>query len=203
MLSEPSSMTTLCYALDLYFKGVFPSSSSEIKSRCNEKITVWDVGPGWGKWALLIREIVASQLAEAGDMTPSLDKLTLCGFEMCHYFSDHLREKSLYDQLYIGDFRKQSWASTPAPDLILMFDVLEHWGGADICDSFHRIFTRYPDTAILVSVPVHVHMYEEPYYGEDCLKHQNEFGFAFYESLGYTITRCERNALNCVFWVTK
>lgn len=195
MLSEPLGMAALCYELDRWFK-----------ARGNTPTTVWDVGPGWGKWALLLREIVASHRAEEGDMTPSLLNLHLDGFEMCKYFVDHLNKLGLYDYLDSRDFTKEYWRDSEyPPDLILMFDILEHWTREEITNTIGELFKSFPKTQILISVPQQVHMYKEPYYGEDCPKHKNNLRLqdyrAYFPGCEITSVVSEDRVHSDIFWM--
>lgn len=76
-------------------------------------LRVLDVGPGWGKYATLVREYVdpAAQLA-AVEAWPA-------------YIEDHRLDR-LYDLIVAGDIRDQPDTWLDGFDAVLMVDVLEH-----------------------------------------------------------------------------
>lgn len=196
MLSNPTSLSPICFALDRWFS-----------ERGTKHSVVWDIGVGWGKWGLLIKEILASRIAEAGDYTPENLSLSLVGVEMCKFFHTKSHLQHIYDHVIRKDFVTYSALprifSLYPPDLFLMFDVLEHLDPSQI-DAMMRNLTNYLQPfSILVSVPSNVHMYTQPYYGEDCPKHKNAMTFIDYEDRYKKDFTCQRIHVsnNDIFWM--
>lgn len=175
MLSEPTSTAEICFELNSWFQ-------ERHGAQGRAKFTsAWDVGPGWGKWGILLREILASIMAEAGDLTPQLP-LEITAFEICEYFQRHLQKVKIYHVLNREDFRHALWSRQGwnKPDLVLMIDVLEHWTPQEVCQVLEELFRHAPEVEVLISVPKEVHMYTAEYYGGDCPKHQNNLRVSDY-----------------------
>jgi hypothetical protein len=128
--------------------------------------SVVDVGIGFGKWALLLREWALSKAAEAGDLTP-VDDLLVFGVESAPYFAAMPWLDTLYDDVIWGDAAEafELWR----PDLVLLVDVVEHWpvpAGIE-----HVGGWLAEGVAVIVSTPIDPVMYEVDYYGDGCPRH--------------------------------
>jgi 2-polyprenyl-3-methyl-5-hydroxy-6-metoxy-1,4-benzoquinol methylase len=80
--------------------------------------TILDIGPGWGKYATLIREYV--------DPTAQISGLELWD----PYIHDH-RLTSLYDPVVHGDAREMTSQYYSQFDVVLIADVIEHMTGVE------------------------------------------------------------------------
>lgn len=79
--------------------------------------TVLDVGPGWGKYGMLVREYVGSvERVDAVEAWPG-------------YVTPRLR--AIYDHVYELDVRELSVDHLAAYELVLMSEVIEHLPKAD------------------------------------------------------------------------
>lgn len=128
--------------------------------------SVVDIGIGFGKWALLLREWALSKAAEGGDLTP-IDELLVFGVESAGYFAAMPWLDDLYDDILWGDAAEafDMWR----PDLVLLIDVVEHWhvdAGMD-----HVAGWLAEGVAVIVSTPIDPVMYEVDYYGDGCPRH--------------------------------
>lgn len=104
-----------------------------------EPTVVVDVGPGWGKYGLALREYV-----------PSIKRLTAVEVEPGRLPV----QDAIYDEVYTGDVRvwpsREFWA---AHDLALLVDVIEHMPHSDgesllarILDARCRVLVSTPKT---------------------------------------------------------
>jgi 2-polyprenyl-3-methyl-5-hydroxy-6-metoxy-1,4-benzoquinol methylase len=80
--------------------------------------TILDIGPGWGKYATLIREYV--------DPTARIAGLELWD----PYIHDH-RLTHLYDPVVHGDAREMTGQYYAQFDVVLIADVIEHMTGVE------------------------------------------------------------------------
>lgn len=120
---------------------------------------ILDVGGAFGKYALLIREGIASIRSENGDLCPDISDIIIDNLDIAYYFDNIPWLKSLYNNCYKGDIL-QKYNICDNYDIILMIDVIEHIDKANIIDLFNKI-----KTPILVSTPKHTVMYEQEHYG--------------------------------------
>lgn len=102
---------------------------------------VLDIGPGWGKYGLLLRENFPRDhfsTIEAIEMEPS------------YFLGEQGRSISgIYDQLYQGDASLFSAEFFAQYDLVLMLDVIEHVEKEAAIEMLARIPGR-----VIVSTPV-------------------------------------------------
>ena len=146
----------------------FPSNIPQIVNviaSLNPK-TILDVGPGFGKYGLMVREAILSLNAEKGDTTPNYKAIQVDCAEMCKYFINLPYHDKLYDHHYHGDVRK---IDLPKYDLILFIDVAEHWPKEDVFKFITDNVAK--GSMVLVSTPITVGFYKEEFYGKDCPKH--------------------------------
>ena len=123
---------------------------------------ILDVGAGFGKYGLLIREQYLSEKAAKSELSPT-DDIVIDAIEDTAYFlTDRLR--AIYNMVFdksvfcCGDvFAKGAY------DIVLMIDVVEHWE-KDATISLIREISKH--SAILVSTPASVGMYTKHYYGD-------------------------------------
>lgn len=130
---------------------------------------ILDIGAGFGKFGLLIKEALLSLQAEAGDMNPK-PNFIIDACESAVYFLNQPAFASIYDNICPSDVRTLSREQLQEYDLLLLIDVVEHWPKEDY---FNFIKKLAPGTRVLVSTPKEVVFYEEPYYGIE--KHQTQF----------------------------
>lgn len=128
--------------------------------------SVVDVGIGFGKWALLLREWAMSKAAEDGDLTP-IDGLLVYGVESAPYFAAMPWIDALYDDVIWGDATEA--VARWRPDLVLMVDVVEHW--PVFAGLAHVAAWVGANVPVIVSTPIDPVMYELDYYGEGCPRH--------------------------------
>ncbi len=102
-----------------------------------EPSTVLDVGPGWGKYAVLMREYL--------NVKPSrIDAVEA----HAPYVDDH-RLRALYDDVIVGDVVDVADDRLAVYDVVLMVDVIEHIDKARAVDLLDRITGR-----VVISTPV-------------------------------------------------
>lgn len=89
-------------------------------------LRVLDVGPGWGKYAVLLREFV----------DPDAE---IAGVEAWEPYIERHRLAALYDPIIAGDVRDLTAADLAGYDVVLMADVIEHLPKADAWDVLDRI----------------------------------------------------------------
>ena len=128
--------------------------------------SVLDVGAGFGKYGLLIREQYLSSKASNGELSP-VDDIRIDAIEDTDYFVHSRAFTSIYNMLIVGDaFRnvKDGFLEETKYDLILMIDVIEHHPKEKVLD-FLKTVSQWSN--ILISTPKHTVMYEEKYYGDE------------------------------------
>lgn len=89
--------------------------------------SILDVGVGWGKYGLLMREYLGQHdiMREREDWELRVDGVEIYP----NYIKEHT--KGIYDEIYLIDIhvfsqKPKVWASIPKWDLILMIDIIEH-----------------------------------------------------------------------------
>lgn len=109
---------------------------------------VLDVGPGWGKYATLLREYL------------NVKPFRVDAVEAWQpYVADHRLER-LYDTVYVGDACAARWTQAPGVDVnaatvlatydvVLMVDVIEHMPAAQAAALVHSIPGR-----VVICTPV-------------------------------------------------
>jgi 2-polyprenyl-3-methyl-5-hydroxy-6-metoxy-1,4-benzoquinol methylase len=136
--------------------------------------SVLDVGCGFGKYAILIREALLSKRAEAGDLQPK-DDLRIDCVEIAQYFINLPYLRGLYTGHYWKDARTLHPNIWKEYDVVLLIDILEHWPKNDGKHLIDSIKENSLNTKVIVSTPRHVKMYTEEFYGEDCPKHVSQW----------------------------
>lgn len=119
-----------------------------------------DVGPGYGKYGLLIREYLSEKPRR------------LEALEVDEWYVQHFTWLScIYDEVFVGDAR--SFDAYMAYDMVLLLDVIEHIPKEEALPLLRRIPGRVvistPCEWFEQSVPGHPH--------EDHVSHWNEADF--------------------------
>jgi 2-polyprenyl-3-methyl-5-hydroxy-6-metoxy-1,4-benzoquinol methylase len=118
---------------------------------------ILDVGGGFGKYALLIKEDNISSQAEGGNMSPDIT-LTIDCCEDTKYFVDQPHHDKLYDKHIHEDIFTTDVGEY---DLILFIDTVEHWDKEKTKELMAKLKGKK-----LISTPKKTHMYHEHYYGD-------------------------------------
>jgi len=88
---------------------------------------VLDVGPGWGKYAVLLREYLNTKPRRVDAV------------ELHEPYVDAHRLRVLYDDVLVGDVLDLTDEQLAAYDLVLMVDVIEHLNKQPALDLLARI----------------------------------------------------------------
>ena len=142
---------------------------------------ILDVGPGFGKYGLLIREALLSNIAEdKKEQYPAPDfKISAC--ESSLYFQSQPALLQIYDRIFPWPIKMMTDEELNSYDLILLIDVIEHWTKEEYLKFLSRVS---PSTKILISTPKEVFFYTIEYYGSDVHKTQySDFDFDSGENL--------------------
>ena len=149
---------------------------------------ILDVGAGFGKFGLLIRELLLSEAAEAGDLNPE-PKFKITCVEEAAYFVNQPWHRSLYDRHLHADLFSIPAAIFAEHDLILMIDVVEH-APKDRIINLLRAIQAEPQakgrTKILISTPRKVCFYKQKFYG--CALHVSQWTAADFAAFPRTRT---------------
>lgn len=120
---------------------------------------ILDVGTGFGKFSVLIREAILSGRAEREkDMLPMDDLIINCA-EEAPYFYNKPCHQQLYNNHWHDDVMKMPTELVNDHDLVLIIDVLEHWEKELAKKWLSQITTK-----VLFSTPKRVHFFKEKYY---------------------------------------
>lgn len=141
---------------------------------------VLDIGAGFGKYGVLIREALMSDRAEKGDLTPTDDIFMEC-METARYFYDRKLLHDIYNNCILTDARTFTFLEGDKWDVVLLIDVVEHMSKQDGI----ALIKKFKDNGskILVSTPRNVVMYEKDYYGNDCPKHETQWMYEDFAAL--------------------
>jgi len=133
--------------------------------------TILDVGPGMGKYGLLIREQdisckVEKAAKEGGSLEPVNDLIIDCAEDTKYFLEGRLGNTlySIYNRVIaqsifdIGDILRDN-----KYDAILLIDTVEHWEKEKAIDLI-RTMTKYSN--VVVSTPKRTGMYQEHLYGD-------------------------------------
>ncbi len=155
-----------------YAENLFPILA---EIRALKPTNILDVGAGFGKFGLLVRELLLSEAAEAGDLNPE-PKFKINCVEEAGYFIHQLWHEALYDAHWHVDFFQIRPAIFAEHDLILMIDVVEH-APKDRIINLLRAIQAEPQakgrTRILISTPRKVCFYKQKFYG--CALHVSQW----------------------------
>jgi 2-polyprenyl-3-methyl-5-hydroxy-6-metoxy-1,4-benzoquinol methylase len=121
---------------------------------------ILDIGAGFGKYGLLLRECFLSLQSALGDFTPR-DIISIDGLDSSPYFIDWYKDKNIYHKFYDCDLFELSFQELSKYDLILLIDVVEH-------HEKERIFDWYSKNKLMnklfISSPIQTVMYTERHY---------------------------------------
>lgn len=132
----------------------------KILSACKGYNNILDVGPGFGKYGLLLREQHLSAKAAGGDLIPK-DDFIIHACELTAYFVNFLQYHKLYDMVHSKSIFDLSINIVNDYNLVLLIDVVEHYP-KDVVFKFLQGVT----TDVLVSTPKNTVMYTEHFYGD-------------------------------------
>lgn len=161
---------------------------------------VLDVGAGFGKYGLLIREQYLSRKAEGGDLSPT-DDIYIGAIENNEYFLKDDRLWAIYNNVFIKPLIcEPHLALRMHYDLILLIDIIEHWTEQETTNRVNLLM-KYTNN-ILISTPKEVSMYKEHFYG-DSRHHITQFTKDFLPSIGITNYREYDNSLSWLWLIKK
>lgn len=151
MLSELSNLETILKAV------------VEMKPK-----RILDIGSGFGKMGVLIREAILSHWGNNNDFVPK-DNLVIDCVEVAKYFHNLPYHQAIYNHHFHDDIGNIEIGEY---DLGLLIDVVEHW------DTF-KFFKTIPKLKekikkIIISTPKKVEFYLNSIYGEDCPRHKRQ-----------------------------
>lgn len=131
---------------------------------------ILDIGAGFGKYGMLIKEALLSiQAEETGNIYPQPDfRLVAC--ENSPYFINQKLLSVIYDEVCEKNALDLKTEELSQFDLILLIDVVEHWTKQQYLDFISKIPAS---TKVLISTPKHVASYDLHYY--DCPPHITQF----------------------------
>ena len=131
---------------------------------------ILDIGAGFGKYGMLIKEALLSiQAEENRELYPKPDfRLVAC--ENSPYFINQGLLQNIYDETCEKSAFDLSVYDLGQFDLILLIDVVEHWTK----QQYLEFMTRIPATTrVLISTPRDIILYDLDYY--DCPPHITQF----------------------------
>jgi len=133
---------------------------------------VLDIGAGFGKYGVLIREALMSNRAGKGDLIPVDDIFIEC-METSRYFYDRRMLHDIYNNCILTDARTFTFLDGDKWDIVLLIDVVEHMSKEDGI----ALIKKFKDNGskVLISTPKDVYFYKEDYYGKDCPKHVSQW----------------------------
>lgn len=129
-----------------------------------------DIGAGFGKYGILIKEALLSiQAEENSDIYPKKNfRLVAC--ENSPYFINQGLLQNIYDEVCEKSALDLTEDELSQFDLILLIDVVEHWTRQQYVDFMMRVPAT---TKVLISTPKDVAFYDLHYY--DCPPHITQF----------------------------
>jgi hypothetical protein len=133
---------------------------------------ILDVGPGMGKYGLLIREqdisckVEKAAIEKQEDLCPVSDLVIECCEDTEYFLNGKLGNTlySIYDRVIPESiFNIMDIISTKKYDVVMMIDTVEHWKKDDAIELLRHI-SDY--SAIVVSTPIRTGMYQDHLYGD-------------------------------------
>lgn len=134
--------------------------------------SVFDIGAGFGKYGLLLREQYLSRKTADGELSP-VDDFIIDAVEDTRYFirgHNGWRLNDIYNGVFeypISDmhlFIDESKEYMERYDLVLLIDIIEHWTLEFTKDILLQLSEHCNN--ILISTPIEVTMYQQHYYGD-------------------------------------
>jgi 2-polyprenyl-3-methyl-5-hydroxy-6-metoxy-1,4-benzoquinol methylase len=138
---------------------------------------ILDVGPGFGKFGLMLREALLSIRAEEKNEAFPVQQFIIDCAESCQYFISQPWHKVLYEHHYHGnilDFKFEALKDRNY-DLFLMVDVVEHAPKERWLAWIRDARVAFPKARFLISTPKQVCFYKTHFYGSDCPIHQSQW----------------------------
>ena len=132
---------------------------------------ILDIGSGFGKYGLLIREAMLSLRSEAGDLTPDYWGVKIDCMDEAKYFLACPSVKAVYNRIL--ECNAKTIIVPSEYDFILLIDVAEHWSREEYFNFVKGVKRNNPNCKILVSTPKEVVMYTERHY--DSETHHTQF----------------------------
>src|SRR5881394_2920708 len=152
----------------------------EVARELDRPIRILDVGPGFGRYGLLCRELVDG--VERGARISRLDAIEA----EPRYVARFPWLDAIYDEVFLGDVTDADFDDLFVPyDLVLMLDVIEHIDRAKALALLDRIPGR-----VLISTPRDYFDNPEADAGWPTERHRSHFPTA--ESFGDANARVER-----------
>lgn len=140
----------------------FPSNIEQICSIAKDYNNILDIGSAFGKYGLLIRETIASNRSEHGDLSPDLSDIIIDSCENAKYFDKF----KWLDYIYNNRINESALNLTSGVlsnyNLILLIDVIEHWTREQFKEFMSKV-----KCDVLISTPKRVVMYECRHYDFD------------------------------------
>jgi hypothetical protein len=164
--------------------------------------SVIDIGAGFGKYGLLIREQYLSNKTKRGDLLP-VDDIRIDAVEDTKYFTDRELFWQIYDDVYTEplDFMLKHCAPIfkhRQYELALLIDVIEHWTVQDAAYAIRELSLYCGN--ILISTPKDVSMYKEHFYG-DSRHHITQYHKGFLSTFGMTNYKEYDNELSWIWLI--
>lgn len=142
-------------------------------------VQILDIGPGFGKFGLMLREALISIEAEKQNIAiPKFDFGIDCA-ENCRYFWHAPWHQFIYDHHFHGDIFKFTieHIAERKYDLFLMIDVVEHAPKDKWLAWIRDMRVALPKARFLISTPKKVSFYKTHFYGDDCPIHQSQWSW--------------------------
>lgn len=138
---------------------------------------ILDVGSGFGKFGLMLREALLSINAENKSVSIPTGDFGIDCVESCRYFTHQPWHPYIYDHHFHGDLFKFKIGllAERKYDLILLIDVIEHGPKEKWLQWISEIRVAIPKVKLLVSTPKKVNFYKIHFYGDDCPIHQSQW----------------------------
>lgn len=158
----------------------------EVAAELERPIRILDIGPGFGRYGLLCRELVDG--VERGLRISRIDAIEA----EARYIDAFPWLAAIYDEVFVGDASDPDFADLFGPyDLVLMLDVIEHLDRAKALELLERIPGR-----VLIATPRDYFDNPEADLGWPTERHRSHFPGA--DSFGSSNARVERVELEAL-----
>lgn len=147
---------------------------------------ILDVGSGFGKFGLLLREALLSNRAENFNEEIPQRTFEIDCVENCKYFIDQPAHRGLYDNHNHQDLFKIPIIDFTAYDLLLMIDVVEHHPKEKVIAWISALLTVNPKMRFLISTPKRTEFYKTHFYGPDCPTHISQWTNLDFSPFGHS-----------------
>jgi hypothetical protein len=141
--------------------------------------SVLDIGPGFGRWGFLAREMLD---VFQGRIAKSTWKTRICCVEA---YSGYVREQYsfIYDRVFVDCGRRFLSRTDERFDMIIAGDVLEHFEKSDALD-FIRLAREKSNKAVVLCVPIGTGYPQGQVQGNPMEAHLSTWETAEFEKLG-------------------